>query len=83
MSGDGVRAQMGARDRRDDLVLGCPGDVEGPGRTPEAQHEDAVGDLEHVGEVVADHQHAETAFAQLLIGRSTWAVWATPRAAVG
>jgi len=31
---------------------------------PEPQHEDAVGDLEHVGQVVADHKHTEPTLAQ-------------------
>ncbi len=36
------------------------------GDAPEPEHDDPVGDLEDVGEVVADHDHAEAAIAQPL-----------------
>ena len=53
-------------DRRDDILAARLAHVEGPGGAAETQHEDAVCDLEHVCEVVADHDHAEATFAQPL-----------------
>ena len=46
--------------------LGSVADVEDARAPTEPQHEDAVGDLEHVGEVVADHHDAEPLLAQPL-----------------
>jgi len=55
-----------AGDRRDDLLpAGLAGGIR-PGRPPEAQDEDAVGHLEHVRQVVADHEHAKPTLAQAL-----------------
>ena len=51
-------------DRRDDVLLGRLFGLEVPGRPAEAEDEDAVGDLEDVDQVVADHDHAEAALAE-------------------
>ena len=64
-------------------LLGRLFGLEVAGRPAEAQHEDPVGDLEDVGEVVADHDHAEAALAQPLDQLQHLAVCATPSAAVG
>ena len=60
------RPPIGAGDRRDDLLAGRVIDVEGRRAPAEAQDHDPVGDLEDVGEVVADHDHPEAALAQAL-----------------
>ena len=69
---------------RDDLLAaGRSATSKSPAVAAEPQHEDAVGDLEHVGEVVADHDHAEAALAQALDQRQHLRGLATPSAAVG
>src|SRR4051794_1264848 len=47
-----------------DLLLGHILGIEVARLAAQTQHEDAVCDLEHVDEVVADHQHPELALAQ-------------------
>ena len=53
-------------DRGDDVLLGRFAGAEVAGRAAEAQDDDAVGDLEDVDQVVADHDDAEVALAQTL-----------------
>jgi hypothetical protein len=53
-------------DRRDHVFAGGVARLERAARAAEEQHEDPVGDLEHVGEVVTDHDHPEPPLAQSL-----------------
>src|ERR671914_2450144 len=50
-------ARTRRRDRGHDLLLARLVRAEVSRLAPEPQHEDAVGHLEHVGQVVADHDH--------------------------
>ena len=69
---------------RDDLVLASPPRRRtSPRLAPEPQHDDPVGDLEHVGQVVADHEHPEPAVAQALDQVEHLGGLGTPSAAVG
>src|SRR6185295_14723002 len=54
----------GARDRGDDMLLRRLLGLEVAGCLAQPQDDDPVGDLEDVRQVVADHDHAETALAQ-------------------
>jgi len=60
--GDGADVRTG--DGRDHLRSARRLDVEGGDAPPQPEHDDAVDDLEDVGEVVADDDHADTLFLQ-------------------